>query len=1045
MSDGGTVAVGDVGRVLVLGETDRAETAGSILESAFGSSLVAVRSPTAGLARLDRDAVDCVVCEFRSAERSIVTAIRDRDRDVPVVAIVDGSEASAALEAGADDVVRSDDPDDAVVGRVRNAIERSRLRRERGDAEPYRSILAHSDALVLVVDGSGEISYASPPVEARTGYTPDDLERTGLERLVHPDDREDAIETLAEVTDDPLGSTRRLTARLRHADGTWHRYELAATNRLEDPTVDGVVLTVADRIAEPKAGAERTIPASAVDRLADAFFTLASDWTIRYANEAASGLLDRDRRALPGTVVWELLPESAKGEFYERFEEAKRTGSPVEFVQEYPPLSGPLEVRVHPSADGLSVYAREAPDEEAIAEDRLKRLETIESALDSIDDGVFVLEGDRIVHANAPAFDLAGREVLVGDDVASVFGDDVAAEIDSRASSPIVRRSEPIEAALDGDGTPTPVAVSVAPLPVDGRVACVVRDASDREATDRAVRAIARAIDDALAAETRPEVRRAAVDAARSAFECDLVCCYLAVDGTLEPTAYAVGEAGVTVDLPVLDANETIVGDAIGREGAVLYEAADLQRFRERTGIRATRAVAAPIDEDGVLLATSVDPERFTRRSLVVADAIAEAATGGFRVLDRESRIAERERALSRKRGRLDRLEAYLDARRTIDRAIVRARTREEIERAVVDALSELEDVAFVWIGEAEAASARVTPRARAGDDDGYLESVSVPLSAEAGEPTGRAIATGERAAVETIEAGDGEWRREAATRGFRSIVSLPLAYDDYAYGALSIYGTRPSAFDEPARSVLTEIAEALARAMNAVETKRALLTDGVIELAFLLREDRDVLSSLAQRLDAEIELQSIVPEREGRSIVFFRAIGVEPEAVEDALAEFDAVGRVRLVRERDDGPEFEVELSGSTIATAIVEHGGVLRSIAAGDEATRLTVDVERGADVRSFVEMLDRKYPGVELVARRERDRSAGSPRPFRAELRERLTDRQRRAIETAYYRGFFEWPRASTGEEVAEALGVSQPTFNRHFRSAERKLFELLFEEG
>lgn len=36
-----------------------------------------------------------------------------------------------------------------------------------------------------------------------------------------------------------------------------------------------------------------------------------------------------------------------------------------------------------------------------------------------------------------------------------------------------------------------------------------------------------------------------------------------------------------------------------------------------------------------------------------------------------------------------------------------------------------------------------------------------------------------------------------------------------------------------------------------------------------------------------------------------------------------------------------------------------------------------------------------------------------------------------------GFFEWPRNSTGEEVADALGISQPAFLQHLRAAERKL--------
>jgi predicted DNA binding protein len=59
--------------------------------------------------------------------------------------------------------------------------------------------------------------------------------------------------------------------------------------------------------------------------------------------------------------------------------------------------------------------------------------------------------------------------------------------------------------------------------------------------------------------------------------------------------------------------------------------------------------------------------------------------------------------------------------------------------------------------------------------------------------------------------------------------------------------------------------------------------------------------------------------------------------------------------------------------------------------------------------------------------------------------LTDRQRTALEAAYFSGIFEWPRHSSGEEVAESLGVSSPTFHQHVRAAEKKIFGALLEDS
>ncbi|MFC7046517.1 helix-turn-helix domain-containing protein [Halobacteriaceae archaeon GCM10025711] len=46
------------------------------------------------------------------------------------------------------------------------------------------------------------------------------------------------------------------------------------------------------------------------------------------------------------------------------------------------------------------------------------------------------------------------------------------------------------------------------------------------------------------------------------------------------------------------------------------------------------------------------------------------------------------------------------------------------------------------------------------------------------------------------------------------------------------------------------------------------------------------------------------------------------------------------------------------------------------------------------------------------------------------------------TAYESGYFEWPRRYSGEEIADELGVSHPTFSQHLRKAELKVFSLLF---
>jgi predicted DNA binding protein len=51
--------------------------------------------------------------------------------------------------------------------------------------------------------------------------------------------------------------------------------------------------------------------------------------------------------------------------------------------------------------------------------------------------------------------------------------------------------------------------------------------------------------------------------------------------------------------------------------------------------------------------------------------------------------------------------------------------------------------------------------------------------------------------------------------------------------------------------------------------------------------------------------------------------------------------------------------------------------------------------------------------------------------------LTDRQREAITLAISRGYYESPRQVTTEELAEELGISQPSLSGLLRRAERQL--------
>jgi len=63
----------------------------------------------------------------------------------------------------------------------------------------------------------------------------------------------------------------------------------------------------------------------------------------------------------------------------------------------------------------------------------------------------------------------------------------------------------------------------------------------------------------------------------------------------------------------------------------------------------------------------------------------------------------------------------------------------------------------------------------------------------------------------------------------------------------------------------------------------------------------------------------------------------------------------------------------------------------------------------------------------------------------MRDRLTDKQERALAEGLRRGYFEYPRESTAEEVADDLGITASSFTSRVRRGQRRIVEAIFDSG
>jgi diguanylate cyclase (GGDEF)-like protein/PAS domain S-box-containing protein len=107
------------------------------------------------------------------------------------------------------------------------------------------ALVEHASDLVCVVRPGGRIVYTSPAVMRVLGHSPADLEGRNVYTFAHPDDLVRVKAAASELTNTPAMSGP-IELRVLHANGSWRHFEVVATNLVDNPAVNGLVLNARD-------------------------------------------------------------------------------------------------------------------------------------------------------------------------------------------------------------------------------------------------------------------------------------------------------------------------------------------------------------------------------------------------------------------------------------------------------------------------------------------------------------------------------------------------------------------------------------------------------------------------------------------------------------------------------------------------------------------------------------------------------------------------------------------------------------------------------
>jgi diguanylate cyclase (GGDEF)-like protein/PAS domain S-box-containing protein len=142
----------------------------------------------------------------------------------------------------------------ALLGWTTSAKERVEESVRRSE-ERFRALMQHGSDVIMVIALDGTMLYVSPSIERVLGYEPGSITQLTSD-FIDDADLDRARRFLESVAAGCDGEAGWMEVRLRHANGSLRWFEVGVTNRLDDPSVCGMVCNMRDVTERKKIEAE---------------------------------------------------------------------------------------------------------------------------------------------------------------------------------------------------------------------------------------------------------------------------------------------------------------------------------------------------------------------------------------------------------------------------------------------------------------------------------------------------------------------------------------------------------------------------------------------------------------------------------------------------------------------------------------------------------------------------------------------------------------------------------------------------------------------
>ena len=791
-----------------------------------------------------------------------------------------------------------------------------------------------------------------------------------------------------------------------------------------------------------------------VQSVADGLYRLDRDGRFVAVNDPIVEVTGYDRDRLLGAHVSVLLDEETIERVERRIHELLRTGE----------RSATLEIDVHTATDEvipcelrLSVLLTNGDFSGTVGVvrdvservERERQASRHSAAIESAMDGIGISDGrGELRYANGALAELHGYDdasELVGNTWQVLFPTDEATRI-AEQILPVVGergywRGEAVGERADGSRFHQEHSLTA----LDEGIVCVARDITERKRRERQLEALNEVARGLMRAETHEEIAQTGVEAVETVLGFQIGCVrrFDRDANRLEYAALTDRARELLETQPAYDLNATLAGRAL-RTTETLVNVVPEDDSSESGSIFDHSSVHVPIGSDGVLSLLH-DDGGFDDSVVHLMEMLAMGIGAAFTRADQTCLLRTHERELRHQHDQLETLSRINAVNTEICTSLVTATTQEELDRTICEQLVNSELYRSAWIGGVEGSLDRLTTAVGAGLEDGYLEVLTkTSLSGVAGGVVERAIESREVCIIRQyqINGVDGLDERDPDT-DIEAIAAVPLLYGGRQVGVLVVNSVREEVFNQDAIAGFESLGKIAGLAKNALKSRELLLSDRIVELEFTLCDPSVFYVQVTEELGCRGEFERAVPIENGRIITYDTVYGADPEAVLELAERADHIESARVVSEHDEGFVLQSVTSHSMVQFAL-ELGTTVRSAVAEDGVGTVTIEAPQTADVRELVTAFERAFPTLELVAKRERERSVTTATEFRDGVADRLTEKQRAALESAFFAGYYDWPRRITAEELADSIGISSSTLHQHLRRGNRHLLSAFFEE-